>query len=95
MRRKLDHLPRGVRWAVRILRLSGSLIIIPTLCGSVFFIPAVLMNADNPLLVDGLALLLGIPLLVGGTMRVFAGCIESSHNPLLENHDSRSGFKSV
>ncbi len=89
MRRKLDHLPRGVRWAVRILRLSGSLIIIPALCSSVFFIPAVLMNADNPLLVDGLALLLGIPILVGGAMRVFAGCIESSHNPLLENHDSK------
>jgi len=89
MRRKLDHLPRGVRWAVRILRLAGSLIVIPTLCGSVLFIPAVLVQAGNPLLVDGLALLLGIPLLVGGAMRVFAGCIENSHNPLIERFDSR------
>lgn len=89
MRHKQDPLPRGVRWAVRILRLSGSLIVIPTLCGSVFFIPVVLMKADNPFLVDGLALVLGIPLLTGGSMRVAATCIERAHNPLFEGDDSR------
>jgi hypothetical protein len=92
-----DPLPAGVRWAVRILRFCGFVIILPTLC----LLPFILLPACfyafseqgstwvNDLLWIGYCL----PLAMGGAMRVTATCIEISHDSRFILTDSGMEWK--
>ena len=87
MRRKQDHLPRGVRWAVRLLRLFGSVIILPVLCLiPIGLLPAVLAS-KSPFVTDVLWMVFCLPLGLGGGMRVMGTCIELSHDQSIIDSD--------
>lgn len=96
MRRNQDYLPRGVRWAVRTLRLCGTVIILPMLC----LLPILLLScviilskAGSPWAFDLLWIGYCLPLAVGGAMRVTATCIEISHDPRFLLTDSEMEWK--
>jgi len=87
MRRKEDHLPRGVRWAVRLMRLFGSVIILPVLCLiPIGLLPAVL-SSRSPFAIDVLWMVFCLPLGLGGAMRVMGTCIELSHDRSITDSD--------
>ncbi len=87
MRRKEDHLPRGVRWAVRLLRLFGSVIILLVLCLVAFgLLPGVVLS-KSPLVTDLLWMVFCLPLALGGAMRVMGTCIELSHDQSITDSD--------
>ena len=84
MRRKLDHLPRGVRWAVRILRIAGTVLTMPV----VFIIPlmllfagAMMIQSGSPWIFDLVAIISSLPIVIGAAMRVTATCMELGHDP--------------
>lgn len=97
MRRKLDCLPRGVRWAVRILRLAGTITVLPGL----FYFPFVLcMGAMNfrsasPWTLDLVTMVSAVPIMIGSAMRVTATCMELTHNPSALDSDCPTEWKNL
>jgi hypothetical protein len=84
MRRKLDHLPRGVRWAVRLLRIAGTVLTV----GLFLFIPFFLLfwgimlsESGSPWIFDLLSIVAALPIAIGSAMRVTATCMEMGHDP--------------
>lgn len=87
MRRKEDLLPRGVRWAVRLLRFFGTVIILPVLCPIPFILPPALVKFGSSRALDMLWITFCLPIGLGGAMRVAATSIEMSHDPSIADSD--------
>lgn len=95
MRRKLDHLPRGVRWAVRLLRLAGTVFIMPVVVVFPFILAcgAMVIRSGSPWVFDSIAFVSAIPVAIGGAMRVMATCMELSHDPSSFDSDYETEWK--
>ncbi|OYV04007.1 MAG: hypothetical protein CFE26_19180 [Verrucomicrobiales bacterium VVV1] len=95
MRRKLDHLPRGVRWAVRLLRIAGTVIIMPIVVIFPFILAsaAMLISSGSPWVFDFIAFAAAIPIAIGGAIRVMATCIELGHDPSAFDSDYETEWK--
>lgn len=95
MRRKLDHLPRGVRWAVRILRIAGTVIIMPIVVIFPFILAfaAMIISSGSPWAFDFIAFVAAIPVAIGGAMRAMATCMELGHDPSAFDSDYETEWK--
>ncbi len=95
MRRKLDHLPRGVRWAVWVLRVAGAVIIMPIVAIFPFILAsgAIMIKSGSPWAFDLMAIASAIPIAIGGAMRVTATCMELGHDPSAFDSDYETEWK--
>ena len=95
MRRKLDHLPRGVRWAVRILRIAGTVIIMPIVVIFPFILAfaSMIISSGSPWAFDFIAFVTAIPVAIGGALRVMATCMELGHDPSAFDSDYETEWK--
>jgi hypothetical protein len=79
-----DPMPSGVRWAVRILRLTGWLMLVPA-CILVPFVLLICLSLGingqlNAWQIDGIGLLAGFPVILGKSVLIACECLDRAHS---------------
>jgi hypothetical protein len=99
MKMSPDPLPAGVRWALRILRILGGLMVVPAcMLALIVLISCLTLGFSGQLnvwQVDGFCLLAGFPVIVGYAVNVFAVCLEGAHSLECERFNPAHEWKKV